>query len=107
MPAFAPRERREIDDTRAASALGREGKMREGGTSHSSHAAKIERHRLRPKLVVGRRERSPPDERTGVVDQNAEAAEKTHRLSHDSLDLFGRIEVASPRGTAPSKHAGF
>src|SRR5687768_7028392 len=81
--------------------------MREGGASDSSHAAKIERHGLRPKLVVGRRERSPPDERTSIVDQNVEAAEKSHRLSHDSLDLFGRIEIASPRGTAPSEHAGF
>ena len=81
--------------------------MRKGRPSDFPQAAKIERHRLRPKLIVRRRKRSPPDERTGVVDQDVEPAEKRHRLGHDAFRLFRRSEIASTRGTAPTEHARF
>src|SRR6185295_6238167 len=64
-----------------------------GGARDEPGATDVERHDFRPERIIGLGQRLARDQRTGVVDQHVQSAEKPYRFAHELLAFcrFGEI----------------
>lgn len=70
-------------------------------------AVDIERHDLRPEVVVGLGQGSACHQRTGVVDEHVQAAEKPHRFIDDAFAFRRCGEIRCRMSVASGGRPGF
>lgn len=72
-----------------------------GGARDAASAIDVERHDLRPERVVGLGLGFARYQRTGVVHQYIQSAEKLHRFAHEPF-AFGRVGEIGSSVSVPS-----